>query len=630
MRSALPIALLLAAGYVHTGQSPSQQGAASFVILGAADTALTIDWLDVDAEGRVSVIATRSLRPAERLVVPAAASPRRLLRFSRPGMSPVTMLSTELPTTEPWHLPPPARGGELIVLRSGAVVVPQRYRLFANGTESTHEHGRGDFMMLRAVPAGSYQLTPIYPGGVAARAQTLRVDDGQSTFVFVPKEDVGGAAVKLHPSVCSEATRILIRHLSIESTKFPDGAQATRTLISDVTTLQPVPGCEPVIGGLTPGEYELVLDKRQSDAQVRRRFEVRTDVLTDLVIEPARTRLSGKVTLNGRHFDAVTIEFRPEGQSKPVASGRTDERGTYTADFDKPGPYYATLRLRNVPLAGQQRLIEVPAGETTFDWAVIGGALTVRIDNVATNGGYVWLYVDQKDPPVIDGRSGFFHSIRSDDPELAQGKLVFPGMAFAGYEVRATQQPAQKGDRTRASRQLRFAISERDPSVTVTLVLVDNFGQIVLTNPAGAPIAGARIYSSGASARETEPGIYSMDGVPPGLPLNIRATGYTPLCRLAPETTTTVVLDAGRTVEVQFPGIDGKEERPWGWLQWSGSDCRVALDAFPFTKLPTGADGVPRFAISHFPHANDVGHSLGEPMRPYQVLYGVLVIPVKK
>jgi hypothetical protein len=83
-------------------------------------------------------------------------------------------------------------------------------------------------------------------------------------------------------------------------------------------------------------------------------------------------------------------------------------------------------------------------------------------------------------------------------------------------------------------------------------------------------------------------------------------------------------------VEVQFPGIDGKEERPWGWLQWSGSDCRVALDAFPFTKLPTGADGVPRFAISHFPHANDVGHSLGEPMRPYQVLYGVLVIPVKK
>jgi hypothetical protein len=532
--------------------------------------------------------------------------------------------------TEPWRLPPPARGGELIVQRSGAAVVPQRYRLFTSGTESMHEHGRGEFMMLRGVPGGSYVLTPIYPGGVPAQVQKLRVEDGQSTFVFVPKEDVGGATVKLHPAVCSEATRIVIRHLSIENTKLPDGAQATRTLIRDAATMQPVPECEPVFGGLGPGEYELVLDKRQTAAIIRRRFEVRSDSLTELVIEPAGTKLAGKVTLNERPLPQAIVEFIPKGSSKPTAQGATDERGNYLADFDKPGRYYATLRLRGVPVAGQQREIEVPAGETTFDWAVTGGTVTVRIENVITGGGYIGLYVNQTDPPVVDGRSGFFHSIRSDDPELAKGSLVFRGPTFASYEIRATQQPARKGDRTRTSRQLRFTISEREPDVTVTLPLEDNFGQIALTNPAGAPITGARIYSSGASGRETEPGIYSMDGVPPGLPLQIRAAGYTPLCRLAPDTPITVALDAGRTVEVRFPGLDGKEDSPWGWLQWPGSDCRIALDGFPFTKLPTGADGVPRFAISNFPHAENVSHFLSEQARSYQVLYGVLVIPVKK
>jgi hypothetical protein len=602
----------------------------SVVILGTGDSPLTIDSLDISAEGRVSVVETRTLPAAERVSVPVAVSPRRLVRFSRPGMSPVTVPSAELHAPEPWRLPPPARGGEVIVQRSSAAIVPQSYRLFVNGTESTHQHGRGEFMTLRSMPAGAYQLTPVYSGGVAARVQKLRVEDGQSTFVFVPKEDVGGATVRLHPAVCSEAARVLVTHLSIETVKSPDGGQTTRTMTSDAARIQPVPECEPVVGGLKPGEYELVLDKRQTDAQVRRRFEVRADVLTDVIIEPAGTKLAGKVTLNGRPLPQATVEFIPKGSSKPTAQGATDERGNYLADFDKPGPYYVTLRLRGVPVAGQQRLIEVPAGETTFDWAVTGGTVTVKIENVIAGGGYIWLYVNQMDPPVVDGRSGFFHTIRSDDPELAKGSLVFRGPTFASYEIRATQQPAQKGDRTRASRQLKFAISERDPDVTVTLPLEDNFGQIALTDPAGAAITGASIYSSGAMARQVEPGIYSMDGVPVDLPLQIRAKGFTPLCRLAPDTPTTIVLDAGRTVEVQFPGLDGMEPSPWGWLQWPGSDCRIALDGFPFTKLPTGADGVPRFAVSNFPHAQNVSHFLSEQGRSYQVLYGVLVIPVKK
>jgi hypothetical protein len=50
--------------------------------------------------------------------------------------------------------------------------------------------------------------------------------------------------------------------------------------------MEPVSQCEVVFGGLRPGEYELVLARRESDATVRRRFEVRSDALAELSIQP--------------------------------------------------------------------------------------------------------------------------------------------------------------------------------------------------------------------------------------------------------------------------------------------------------------------------------------------------------
>jgi hypothetical protein len=603
------------------------------MMAGATDGPVTVHWLSVHTDGRIAILATRSVGPAEQVTIPVAVSPARLVRVSRAGFAPVTTASSVLAGAgpEPWRLPLPVRGGELVVQRAEAAIVPQTYRLIRNGVESLHPHGPGAFMALRGVPAGDYQLAPLYAGGVPAPVKRLRIEDGQATFLLVPREPVGGAAVTLHPAVCAESTRIQIRQLSIEAVKTPDGGQSTRTLTRDAATIQPVRECEPVIGGLPAGEYEFVLDRRQNDAAVRRRFEVRSDALTDVAVEPAGTRLSGKVTLNGHPLATVVVEFVPKGSARPAARGTTDDRGNYAADFDKAGPHYATLRLRGVPIAGQQTLVDVPAGETTFDWSIIGGAVTVKIENVATGGGgFIWLYVDQTEPPITDGRRGFFHTIRPDDQELAAGRLTFRGLGFGSYTIRATQQPARSGDRTRASRQRRFSLSEQTPDATVTLSLEDTFAQIALTDPAGAAIKGASIYGTGASARETEPGIYSLDGIPAGMPLQIRAAGYTPFCKVAPETPITVVLDAGRTVEVQFPGGDGRAPAPLGRIQWLGSDCPIALDAFPFAKQPTGEDGVPRFAIANFPIVGDVSHSfLSEPARSYQVLYNMLAIPVK-
>ena len=599
--------------------------------VGTSDGFMTVDWLDVGAKGGVSFVASRLFRKGEPVIAPVAVAPRRLVRFSRADMSPVTVPSAELNGT--WRLPPAAPGGELVLQRSDALVVPQRYRLVTNETRSMHEHGRGEFLVLGAVPAGEYQMTPIYAGGVPARDQKLRIEDGRSTFAFVASEDVGGVVVRMAPAICSEAVRIGIKHLSIESTTSPDGTRATRTLTTDVARIEPVSECETVVGGLRPGEYELVLDKREGQAPVRRQFQVQDNALTDVVIEPVGNRLSGKITLNGRPLAEATVEFMTaESPTRSVARGTTDAHGNYAAHFEKPGRYRATLRLHGVSLPGDARQVEVPAGETIFDWALTGGTLTVKLENLSPGTSrLVSLIASQIEPRVTDGRPGFYHSLRPDDPELMQGKVTLRGLGFGTYTIKAQQEPARRGDRTQTSPEVGFTLSEQNRDVSVTLVLADNFGQIVLTDVSGTPVRGARIYMSGASARETEPGMYSMDGIAPGAPLQIRAAGYTPLCRFAPETSVTVVLDAGRTVEVQFPGLDGKEASPWGWIQWRGSDCRVALDAFTFTKLTTGADGVPRFGISNFPAVGDVSHTfLNEPARGYQVLYGVLVIPSKK
>jgi hypothetical protein len=255
--------------------------AVSSTNMGTADTDLTIEWMSADDEGRLSVVATRVFRPGEPVLVPVADASRRLVRFSRRGVSPVTALATDLRDTG-WRLPAPVEGGEVIIQRARAVVTVERYRLVADGTEIAREHDTGDILTLQGLPAGSYELTPMYAGGVPGRVRKLRVEDAQSTFVFVPKEDVGGAVVRLHPAVCSEATRISIRRLSTETSKLPEGGPPG----SDAATMEPVSQCEIVFGGLRPGEYELVLARRESDATVRRRFEVRSDALAELSIQP--------------------------------------------------------------------------------------------------------------------------------------------------------------------------------------------------------------------------------------------------------------------------------------------------------------------------------------------------------
>jgi hypothetical protein len=161
-----------------------------------------------------------------------------------------------------------------------------------------------------------------------------------------------------------------------------------------------------------------------------------------------------------------------------------------------------------------------------------------------------------------------------------------------------------------------LSLSEDKPTASVTLVLQENVGRLRLIDQAGTPVQGARVYGDPKSVIEVEPGMYSLAGVPPGTPLNVRASGFTPTCRLAPSNATTaVVLDDGRPMEVQFPLLSPEVRAygsPMGHLSWPGSDCLIALSAFPYVKLPEAPDGAARFllSLSHFPTTNSLTFSI--------------------
>ena len=188
------------------------------------------------------------------------------------------------------------------------------------------------------------------------------------------------------------------------------------------------------------------------------------------------------------------------------------------------------------------------------------------------------------------------------------------------------------GVKVTVSLPLSTAVPFAAPETAVTLILEDNNGRLVLIDPQGNPVGGAEVHRNGVNPRDIEPGTFSLAGVPPNFPLYIRARGYAPTCRTAqPNVVTTVNLDLGRTVEIQFPGLRNSEvDSPWGEIQWAGADCLVALDAFPFAKLAPGPNDMPRFAVSNFPVAAVLVHTFqGQPSQTISA-GSVIVIPYRR
>jgi hypothetical protein len=574
------------------------------------ETALTIEWLEIGKPGELITLATRTFEPAVRPQIPVAIADTRLVRFSLKGFAPVSISSPAMSSLREFILPPPVKGAELLLRRPNSPVAIESYGLVGvDHSVASYEAGDGQLLAVRGVQAGEYELVPRYAGGVAAKTRKIVLADAESTFVETPRESVGGVELNLAATNCSDARAIDIARRDVETAALPSSSGTRSTTIDTHVVSGPPTGCQTRFGGLATGAYEVSVANWKNETFLRRRFDVQAQKFTE-VAALGDIRLTGRVTLGKRPLDAAVIEFRPSFSSRPTSGvpidsrptnvARIDERGNYAVDLERPGVYVATIRIDSVPAPGQERSVEVKPGESIFDWDLSGGSVTVTLQNFyPANGGSIQFDLEQVEPRPSEGRNGFSYRFSAAEKRLENGEVTFEGLAFATFALRVRYSPSQPGARKKASKSAGFSIDLAKPAAKVSLTLEDNRGEILLVAQDGGAVGGAQVYGLGISSRETQPGTYSMEGFTPGLPVHIRAAGYTPACRLAPETAVTVTLERGRTLEVQFPGL--ALSRPVGWLMWAGSECRVAFDAFPFVTLPDGPDGTPRFSVVNLP-----------------------------
>lgn len=588
-----------------------------------------VEWLQRDAVG-LHIVATRRLAVLKSSVV-VSMDPGRFLRFSRDGFSPLTLWPSSLGGETIWHLPAPVRGGELLVLQPLSPIAPVSYQLTSRTGQVSDNRAGQAALSLTGLSVGTYDVVPIFEGGIHGQSQSINIEESKSTVTEVRTDDLGGISLEFGPTACAQATGVRIATVASSETKNSSGT-ARATVTHNVAVLEHN-SCRRSIAGLPAGEYQVTTLGGPNSTSASSHVPVRPGVLSPLLLELGRIHVSGKVMLNGRPFRQGLLDFLQEGSSRPAGRAQTDETGRYDVNLDSPGSYRVKLRSTRSQLLGQEKSVQLAEGENAFDWFVKGGMLTVRLKGQNTpNGGDLTLTLIQTSPRVVTGTPGLTMRLKADDPAVVAGEIAFDGIGFAEYTVRAVQVSVGSGDHSKASSDQPATITEAKPETAVTLILEDNNGRLVLIDPQGNPVGGAEVHRNGVNPREIEPGTFSLDGVPPNFPLYIRARGYAPTCRTAqPNVVTTVNLDPGRTVEIQFPGLRNSEvDSPWGEIQWAGADCMVALDAFPFAKLAPGPDDMPRFAVSNFPLAAVLVHTFqGLPGQTISA-GSVIVIPYRR
>jgi hypothetical protein len=428
--------------------------------------------------------------------------------------------------------------------------------------------------------------------------------------------------------LCMNAERVTITQSVARATARGSGAAVKHTRRAVV---RPGPDCGARVAGLDPGQYEAALEDAGGQVLSSRRFEVADTVFSDVVFD-ASARLSGRVLFNERPLSSAVLEFRAkdgeftpaEGVPGPIRA-RADTQGRYAVDFATPGAYWVQLRNNTIRIPGEFGLVHLRPGENTYDLDLTGGSVVLKLVNLDRGGGRLGILIAQTEPRVRDGSPGTVLYVESDDSRLHDGEFAIEGLAFGEYSIRVTQQPAHAGARPKSGA-ASVRLTEHQPETTAPLTLAENDGLFVLIDAHGSPVRGARVYGHGMRAREVQPGQFSLDGIPPDLTLQVRAPGYTPLCRVAGNGVTTLLLDPGRPVEVRFPNV--RMSGPGGAIAWEGSHCPIALDAFPFKQLPDGPDGSRRFIVSHFPsvHAVTLIYA-GQPLGPLLVTGEILEIP---
>jgi hypothetical protein len=571
----------------RTRALPIQRAVAATIVTDEPG-AVVVEWLDMPLAGPGGTRTTRRLVLGASTTVYVSRSADRMLRLSRAGTSPITVPAVALTTGRPWKLPRFPAGGGLFARRKPAVVSPDVYRLTGpwSGDLTATNYGT---VGRPGLPHGTYQLVPSYKGGTVGKAVPLRIVEGSSTAVILQTENVGAVDVGADPEVCGKASEFRLERRILTT-----DADAGGIMIRPVTR-QPVGDCFPSVGGLAPGTYRASFANEQG-AIAARDVRVRAQEIARVFLARAQATVSGHVLLNNRPLAGVSVELRPAGNrvAQPFVS-ETDGAGQYSIDVDLPGTYDGRLRAQSAPMLGRGKTIAVREGANSCDWDLTGGTLTLTLtgwDRTRTVSIYLNAAVGSSSGGPDKG-SGML--LRGDE-ELP---IRIPGLPFGTYRARANE------SRGRVSSIRSATLSKAHPEGTIDLELIDNNAILAVVDEAGQPIPGSRLRwwpRDTPPGEELEPGRFSLQDVPVGQELRVRADALAPACRVVATAAgeLQVTLHTGRAAHVWFSrpysGVP-----PGALLAIPGSDCPVLLSEFNYHVVSEADSSSVHLVFDNFP-----------------------------
>jgi hypothetical protein len=349
---------------------PVRRGQPVDVNVGNELKPVTVAWLDGSSRTGLVTIATRQgLTSPVRVAVD---DPDRLLRFTRPGGSPLTVRAGDLSQSGILDLPTVRPGGEIVAYQPAAPVRPFAYQVTAGPLVEL----RGNWLVASGLTAGAFDLTPIYRGGVHGTPVPVKVEDEVSTYLPLPTQPVGSIEVQIENGLCLEVRDILVDWLD------PDKNAKYRR-----ATLQRDAACEFRIDGLEPGRYEVTAaasPERSGGFRQMLATEVGEQAVVRLAFEAPIVRVFGRVSVakepppsnTGIAFDPVAAVGEGQAIVVPVQAD-----GSFEVRLPGPGEYLTRIHTTPIPLVGVGRSFVAKEGYNWFEWLIEGGSLTLDIEN---------------------------------------------------------------------------------------------------------------------------------------------------------------------------------------------------------------------------------------------------------
>ena len=565
------------------------------------DTAqdITVELLTLSTEGVLTSVARGPLPPDAVSAIGIVESPDAWVRFSTPDRAPLTVPAADLQVPEGWRLPELRTGGELLLTVETGVVAPAFYQL--SGPFLTNIRPRGGRASVHGLPAGTYELTPVYDGPFAGAPVRITINPAQTTSTFVKREMVGAALITARDDTCAIAETFILATRVVIATPvgFVRGA---------LVTTPEVAACRWRVGGLPPGIYEASLRAARGLAG-RIQFKVAAHETTEAAIEAPRVIVSGLVTVNDEPLRDAMLVF--QGPSQMMA-GRVESDGTYEVALDEDGGYSVTLQAPgNKPIVRRETF---RPGANTLDFlmkdAPVATELTVRVSGA--------------DPSVkidLDIRSSDNTSVVTAAIPPGENTTTRRALAFGTHRVVARQPDATS----------EWHVVEFSPerlTAAVDLSLTRSTRSITLRYGDNEPVSHASFFNVTSAPEEIAPGTYSLATIPAGTELVIKPPSGSPLCRIVhAQGDVQVVADAGRSVILQFedPRVTAGNVRI---SPGSGPDCPVPLERFLKTSFSAGPGQSRRVEVLNAPA--DGVLTIYTPNGAHQVVVpadGIVVVP---